>query len=231
MTNWNRESEGPSDDFTDDDGIDELELQRLLDGRLEPSDFETIVQIADQHPRQWKQIALAALEEQQWRRAMQATSDSVDESRRTVAPSSARATGPAPKHWLAIAGAVMLAFVAGWIGQRSVGINRPVVEIAEKPSSDSTLLANVEPTALPGMPEPVGDTDADGTSLVSLRDTWQQLLGASREPALSQRARDTLANYGYQVYEQPMLMVLEDEDGGGYVIPQSEIVLVSSPGS
>lgn len=239
MSNQNISSRETLGSEPDDFSIDELELQRLLDGRLDSSEFQALAHVADQIPGQWKQIALAALEEQQWRRCMHETNKDQDGTR-LQAPEMLSSTCPSDqsihesRQWLALAGAVLLAFTAGWMGKQFTGTASSSVQVAEASGQTASALPEDELRQLDRGSESIAISDVadnDDQLLTRGHETWQQLLAANREPIVNQRTREVLADIGYQVFEKPVVFVVENERGEGYVVPRREIVLVSTPGN
>lgn len=188
--------------------IDSLEIQRLVDGQLDAEEQSCLLQWAKDHPDNWRLMAVAFMEQQQLWRLLQE-----DQSRheRAALPRAVELQfipqRSMIRNLIAAAAAVLLgvgAYSAGYMAK----------------SEDRA--ATTKPTEMDmaeSMPMPDDDTE--------LKITWAHLTESISEPLVDEPIREILARQGVMTFEQPVIYYIQDDAGGGYVIPKREAVLVS----
>lgn len=182
--------------------IDPLELQRLVDDQLDAEEQSCLLAWAEQYPENWRSIATAFLEQQQFRRLLRA-----DDSPLSSAPTIASSKQSITRRVLAVAASIVLA-----IGTFAAGYNA-------RPNRNT---ANAKPAGS-SLTESVPDRDSDSKPQI----TWAHLADSISEPLIDEPIREILARQGVMTFERPVIYYIQDESGGGYIIPKREAVLVS----
>lgn len=141
--------------------IDPLQLQRLVDGELDPTEVQQLLTEAKVAPDQWQEIAVGFVENQIWDRAFQSEEptshlppehhedapESVD--RKTdpnwEIPSEPKSTGrPNTSRWV-MAASLMVAAAMGYMTSQIQNRNIPSTQLAnDSTHSDSEMLAKSE---------------------------------------------------------------------------------------
>ncbi len=112
---------------------DETLVQRLIDGELDPATVRSLLQHAEDNPADWKQIAMAFVEDQQFRQSFvdfdlaQESPETSECAAATITPghSAASASSPWLLHALSIAAVIAVAVTIGFILTEKTPIASP----------------------------------------------------------------------------------------------------------
>ncbi len=212
-------------------GIDEVELQRLLDGRLPESEREIFLECVDEQPEQWRRVALAFVEEQVLRAELggmrvedpafsPATIAAATKNAATKAP---RVAASRSKHWFAHAMAVALALVVGGLLGRSTTAPTGQQHLGQQSSIADTGDGNTY-VLFPSLGESTANSGLANNEMVGGEDVQPWLT----TEIVSPQSRKAIRDEGYEVIERPIIYIVQDRDGGRYVIPQRHVSLVSN---
>lgn len=202
--------------------IDEMELQRLLDGRLSESERSVFLECVDEQPEQWRRVALAFVEEQVLRTELSGLQvDDLPLPKKTTKPLSTWTLQA--RNLLAYAAVALLALVVGGLLGRSA-----------KTPSDRSL-----PIAQPPLLENAGDGNTyvllpaavdsnQNTDLDSVATIGNDVRPFLTTDILSPQSRSEIGEQGFDVIESPIIYIVQDRDGGRYVVPQRRVSLVSN---
>ena len=213
--------------------LDDLSLQRFVDGELSLPERQAVLARLDQHPQQWRRLALAYVEMQIWEEGF-CTADG-EAARFAAKATAARAPAWQPRTVLAMATSLLVACALGtWIGTawRSLPSAAPQVAEGEAPE------AKVQPSGDLVQDEssaPQSDTAfrmlrlrfdevAEGSARtldVPLIDSSQLRSGSYRypAPAVPREVHDTLLGSGYQVNQSREFVPLRLEGGQQIMLP------------
>jgi hypothetical protein len=109
---------------------------------------------------------------------------------------------------------------AVWAGRMSVE-QRDGSPVSVDPSQDYTVL--VVPEASPSPSESVSLVSGAAEDRSALEDPVQQML----RPLFDQQTRGLFRDYGYTVNEEPVIYVVQGQQGEQYVVPQRNVSFVA----
>lgn len=233
-----------SDDPTTDDP---LQIDRLVDGELDPAERHALLVRLETEPGGWRRCALAFLEAQSWREALAPLvvgSASGGTSRTSAAPvKQSSAPGPGlARRWrpmAAVAAGWLAALALGWIAGGGTSTSRPGSTpggpLAETPGVSTNAGPLVPPGTRPDRseivsaePAPSPDEDRPSTapSLTPRRPPTLvaiPVLGARRlrqaPPPVPEPVRRNLERWGFQVEPRHGLMSVKLRDGRHVAVP------------
>lgn len=192
--------------------IDDLELQRLLDGRLTAAERSAFFDCLDDDPQKWKAVTLAFLEEQLLRSELRAMA--AGESPAAVEPARRRRDGW--QWWMTQAAVMTFVLTIGMLLGRS--------PFFAKTNADEVAGPRTAPTASPQTNPERGDY------YVVLTPPDQPAppdpIESMMTPVLDQRVRKLVQDHGYRVSEEPVIYVIEDKKGDRYLIPQRNVSFI-----
>ena len=123
------------------------------------------------------------------------------------------------------AAAVFIALVVGVIGGKwlnsgsaTAGANPSKiavenVDLGKPPEAGDDYYVLLKPA--------VGETQSTDSS------AWDYISSSLQRPVFGAKTRETIRQQGYDVEEEPVLYVIEDDSGGHYIIPQRHVTFVS----
>ena len=222
--------------------IDDTQLDMLVDGELGDVERREVLTHLDTEPDGWRRCALAFLEAQSWRQAMQSVSDGSGEM--TAVAGNTRSARLRLRSVLAMACSLLLALGVGLAIGTTFDQNQPIKlteHIVEAPQVDESIdvepSVDMTPETVPELDVPVqyvaipaqnpanGDTDSIHMPVVP-----QQYLGEGwpyRLPAvLPEHVVHTLEQRGHEVVQQRRLVPFQAADGSRIVFPVDEVELV-----
>lgn len=222
--------------------IEDQQLDMLVDGELGDVERREVLSRLDMEPDGWRRCALAFLEAQSWRQAMQSVSD--DSIEATAVASIARSSWRRFRNVVALACSLLLALgvglaVGGMFDRAPTAI--PAEQVAEAPHVDE--LKDVEPSVEPiseAIPElavpyqyvsiPAQDPVSGEADSIQMPVVPQQYLGEGwpyRLPSvLPDHVVQTLQQRGHEVVQQRRLVPFQAADGSRVVFPVDEVELV-----
>lgn len=110
-------------------GLDELRLQRLVDGMLDARERHEFLAVVDQHPAWWREVGLAFVEELIWRDALAARQPDQSNDARAKRGRNDRSAGRrVARTIIALAASILLTTVVGirvghwWAGRSPAGV-------------------------------------------------------------------------------------------------------------
>lgn len=188
--------------------IEPLELQRLLDGRLNSAERQAFLDCLEDDVDKWKTVALAFVEE----RLLQS------ELRRVIGAGESPATPPRRRKsdvWArGLTYAAVLAFSL-------------VIGVVLGASSLFNSDAEPDTKAITQRPQPK-QTQRRGDYYVIFppgpkQETEQDPFDSMMTPVLDEGLRERVQGHGYRVKEEPVIYVLTDKQGRQYLIPQRQV--------
>ena len=233
--------------------MDKIELQRLLDGELDRAQRRRVLCKLDEQPNQWRTVALALLEEQEFQRelgpqtkTLVAPLDSRSASNAVVDSSLAKsdATNGSANRWLGLALAasllIGLGFVGGnWLASQFENKTSPIAKvagptIATTESKPAMPLANESAERDFASLKPVGQLSftSDTTSNASGNSIQVPMYEAAPEQLsqmlLSQQQQmqqwnDQLRRRGFELDWRPEMIESRLPDGRAVVVPIQQV--------
>ena len=211
--------------------LDEHELQRLLDGSLAADERIMLLRYAEEHPSNWRRIAMAFVEEQVLRNELAALQPnfvqaSVNQAVALPDPEAKLKTNPRRIGWLTQAAVMCLALGgAVWMGRESVQPQDTAVQISDVTPLDAPTAPGDYTIVLTpaSSPEPVGLREVADTHNVSQQDSVEQML----TPLFDQESLAIFREHGYTVEEEPVFYIVPGQAGEKYVIPRRNVSLVA----
>ncbi len=212
------------------DLIDQHGLQRLIDGSLSDEQRALLLQQAENHPENWRNIALAFVEEQVLRSELAAVFDERALEALPASPAQDRRTAwPIAKVVSLAAMFVLLMGAAVWAGRASVGALEPVG--ASDRDQDYTILL----THGPG--NEVAESRGPNVQSHGSRDSFGEggdfdtvgldPMDRMFAPLFDQQSRGFFADHGYTVNEEPVIYVIQGQQGEQYVVPHRNVSFVA----
>ncbi len=211
--------------------IDDVHLDRLVDGHLAGADRRGLLLALDRDPDGWRRCALAFLEDQAWRQALAVAprpSAGLIEVAVTAPPRPRRS----PRRLSLAAGVIAATFAAGFaVGGASRGPDavelvhqdapKPDVAPSRPPLGEEAVrevgwINLVDPSAGETPPRRVPILSGPGLDERWLRD---------RPPAVSDYQRARWERQGYQVEEHRRLVSVVLDDGRRVSIPVDEVAV------
>lgn len=188
--------------------IEPLELQRLLDGRLNPAERQAFLDCLEDDVAKWKTVALAFVEERllqsELRRAIGAGETATISPRRRKSEVWARG--------LTFAAVLAFSLVIGVVLGASSLFNKKTEPdnntVTQKPQPKQTQRRGDYYVILP--PDPNQETQPDP-------------FDSMMTPVLDEGLRERVQGHGYRVKEEPVIYVLTDKQGRQYLIPQRHV--------
>lgn len=203
----------------------QIELQRLIDGRMPALERAAFLECIDDEPTCWRNVALAYVEDQ----VMKAELNSPSLPEPKVLPVSRKPTNGRIGRVVMLACLLLALLVGGVAGRWTNSIGSPT---ASAPRFKVNELSPPETNK----PEPPIDGDyfvllnsPGGESAANEPSPWEVISASMQQPVFGDETRESIRNFGYDVHEEPVLFVLEDEQGGHYMIPQRHVTFVSHP--
>ena len=224
--------------------MDAFELQRLLDGRMSPTERSAFLDCMEDTPEQWRTVALSFIEEQALRKAMSGadaeqthhadqahhagqTQRAQDAPESLAMPNTAR-QAPPWRPWYgrgaAIAALLVIGVALGWSLPRAGGTGGGGGNAGD--GGDTTgqpYVVLIEPATnhvgANDAPQPFAEPGPDAI--------WASTREALTRNVVDAPTRDAIRQHGYEVNEAPVLYIVQDKDGGRYVIPERHVSLVS----
>ncbi|MEM8668844.1 MAG: hypothetical protein AAGG48_15095 [Planctomycetota bacterium] len=230
------------------DLIDDQELQRLLDGSISNEDRVLLLDHAEEHPDNWRRIALAFVEEQVLRQELTSfaeTTEWVAEPQATYLADDARDSHEHERsRWMVlICQAAVLCFMLGgavWLGRESAAPTD--APMGSDVPADYTIV--LTPQAVPGpasdaqqTPGPQSENPFDAeTTLASgngLTDVQLADMPLNDEvesmftPLFDPESLSVIQDYGYTVNEEPVIYVVQGPEGEQYLLPRRNVSFVA----
>ena len=204
------------------DQIDEQELQRLLDGALTLDERAMLIQYADDHPENWKRIALAYVEEQVLRDELGAIAK-LSNPTASLADGTDRERTPTKRFGMSILSqAVALCLIvtaAALLGRASVDQDDFPQASVDSPG-DYTILVTPDSQLAPASSKP---SDSMRLTNVGPIDPVEKML----TPLFDQDSQGAFRELGYTVQEEPVIFVFEGPKGEQYVVPRRNVSFVA----
>jgi hypothetical protein len=230
--------------------MDKLELQRLFDGELDHEQRRRVLDHLDNHPAEWRTVALAMLEEQAFCRefsSLRATQSlaplrpSTCESESTLPVQTSVANKSEINRWLPMTLAASMLIAIGAFGGNRLASRWS----SSNPTSPSSVLNSVA-----SVPPPQVDQDAPVSDVRSLRpigelkfasDVSSNVNGGSahvpmfeaapedlRQMLMAQQKQiqqwnDQLRRRGFEIDWQPEMIESRLPDGRSVVVPIQEV--------
>lgn len=215
--------------------MDAFELQRLLDGRMSPSERSAFLDCMEDTPEQWRTVALSFIEEQALRKAMSGAdaeqahrAHQADDAPASIALPGHAMSAARRKPWVgrgaAIAALLVIGVMLGWSIPRAGGGGGNGGNGADggDVTGQSYVVLIESPTHHVGAndaPRPFAEPGPDAI--------WASTREALTRNVVDGPTRDAIRQHGYEVNEAPVLYIVQDKDGGRYVIPERHVSLVS----
>jgi anti-sigma factor RsiW len=177
--------------------LDDHLIDRLVDGELDEADREALLRRLDREPGGWKRCALAFLEAQAWADAC-AAEGNVGQSPQHCEPRVG--TRLRPQRLAAIAAAVMLAFLTGFL--------------ARGPGLQSDATGSTHTVARLGSP-----SDSFSSSAATVA---PPVAAASAVP---EYLRQQMERQGYEVHGQMKVLPVALDDGRKVALPVEKVSL------
>ncbi|WP_254507996.1 anti-sigma factor family protein [Anatilimnocola floriformis] len=222
--------------------IDDVVLDRLVDGELSPAEYRRVLLSLEQQPAAWRKCAQAFLQAQAWRAEMNSVRAAAEI--KPVAPPQAE---PAPQKniagdWLRMFLVAAASFLAAYF---VVQQSWKVVERTQPANNVPIAKAPVEPTAPTQAAahnnQPLGKVqlavNRNGSEEPQMMDvavydpeTATEIYKSSR-PALPDDLLQALTAEGHRIDRQPRLMPIQLDDGRQMMVPVEgyRIVPVNRP--
>ena len=210
--------------------IDDVLLDRLVDGELSPAEYRRVLVALEQQPAGWRKCAQAFLQAQAWRLEMNDLRAAAE-----VKPVSAAETEVAPRKniisdWLRMslvaAASFLLAFVVAQQSWRVIERNQPatkepIAKAPVEPTPPATQNAvNNQPVGKVQLA--VNRTGGEEPQLMDVAvydpETATQMMSNSR-PALPDDLLQVLAAEGHRIDRQPRLVPIQLDDGRQMMVP------------
>lgn len=223
--------------------IDDVLLDRLVDGELSPAEYRRVLLALEQQPAGWRKCAEAFLQAQAWRLEM----GDVRAAAEIKPPIESHPEPPRPSiasDWLRMclvaAASFLLAFVAAQQYWRAVDQNRP--GIPTEPIAKAPAREQPAPTATNALHnQPLGKVqlavNRTGSEEPQVMDvpvydpeTATHLL-STQKPALPDEVLELLTAEGHRIDRQPQLVPIQLDDGRQMMVPVEgyRIVPVNRP--
>ena len=222
--------------------IDDTQLDMLVDGELGEVERRDVFARLETEPDGWRRCALAFLEAQSWRQAMQSVSDGSGEL--TGVSGHTLRSRQRLRTVLAMACSLLLALGVGLVIGGMLDRDQPLApagQLAEAshadkpvdvessvdpiPEVDSELDVPVQYVAIPAQNPVSGDTDSIHMPVVPqqyLGEGWPYQLPA----VLPEHVVHTLERRGHEVVQHRRLVPFQTADGRRVVFPVDEVELV-----
>lgn len=201
------------------ESIDDHELQRLLDGTLSQEDRSLLCQHAEEHPANWRRIAMAFMEEQVLRDQLKDLAEVAPLESAAGMPSEPRSSQS--RHGLAFWGQaaawVLLLGAAVWAGRASVA-QPSAARTADSPT-ESFSPGDYTIVLTPG-------GRSSGMATPAFQDN-QDALERMFTPLFDQRSQGVFREHGYTVNEEPVIYVVRGADGEQFVVPRRNVSFVA----
>ena len=187
-------------DMTPEDCIDAVELRRLAEGRLESEERDALLQWAEDHPANWREVALAFVEEQTLRQTVPAAEG--------LTPSAKRPATRRVMKTLAWATAACLCVAAAGFGGLAYGERRAVAaRPAARPAPEK------DPVLVWATARPVPE-----------RSEIEEALARAARPVFDEETRRTLLRAGVVAEERPSIRFVNGEDGRTFPVAERELI-------
>ncbi len=213
---------------------DQLRIDRLVDGELDPAERRALLVRLETEPGGWRRCALAFLEAQSWREALApptAGSASGGASRTPAAPVTPP-TAPRPgfaRRWrpmAAVAAGWLSAFAVGWIASGGTSTSRPGSTPGGPTAAAPGVSTNVGPLVPPETTWPDRSEIASAEPAVPRRHSTLvaiPIVDADRlrqvPPPVPERVRRNLERRGFEVESRRGLAAVKLEDGRRVAVP------------
>ncbi len=214
-------------------GVLTAQIDRLVAGELPEHDRRSLLAWLDEEPTRWRACALTFLEAQAWEAAAEGSGFRVQETGdrrqgtedreqtgKSLTHHSPLTTHSPPRHWLAIAGAALLAFAAGlasarqWPALSPTHVNVAQPEQAETASPAKPLLAtvsvptNLDPRLTAQLTLPVAAADE-----------------VPRSEPIPEYVRKQWERRGFELQEETRYLPAKLADGRTVMVPVTKVVL------
>jgi hypothetical protein len=209
-------------------GVLTAQIDRLVAGELAEHDRRSLLAWLDEEPTRWRACALAFLEAQAWEEAAEDSGfrgqETGDRGQETLGNSptyhSPLTTHASPRHWLAIAGAALLAFAAGLVSARQwpalspTQVNVAQPDAANPNSPDQPLLAtvsvptNLDPRLTAQLTLPVAAADE-----------------VPRSEPIPEYVRKQWERRGFSLQEETRYLPAKLADGQTVMVPVTKVIL------
>lgn len=189
------------DDTATDATAWELELERFASGEMARADEDRFLARCESEPERWRDAALACIEHRRLGSLLTACRSSVAGSS-AVGPSVASNDRVPLQRLFAVAATIALVVVGTALGYRIGKARAPVAASAE--------------VAAAGQQSPIDP------------DLAEQLAGLVR-PILPEAAANVLREAGIDVHEEPVVYVVDGNDGQRWAMPETQLELRLNP--
>jgi hypothetical protein len=199
-----------------------LELQSLVDNECTSLDRRRWLQECDQKPEQWRRLALALLEEQQFTSGLR-SNPFTDQVAPAVEPRRGRNVFAYTGYFLAAS--VLIATT--WFSFRSSARNGNLESVAADSAAEKSTIQEIDLR----MPKPdlmielVNDQQESATIPIynaSKADSWGVL---SQQAEMLARARQELQSRGYSMQVHPHFIQSSTQDGGQVLVPIHQVIV------
>ncbi len=215
--------------------LDDFEVQRLLDGRLSDEDRVLLLQCAEDNPANCRRIALAFVEEQILREQLGSLQD-LDLPVATARPhgnQNGHSQTESHAKWIRFfAQAAVVCLLVGaavWAGRMSVTESnfgqRNTVATEVNTPGDYTIVLTPEMRRAPEMRR--GRNGFPQVANVSMHDNKQDAFERMLTPMFDQEAHLIFRNHGYTVNEEPVIYIVQGQQGEQYVVPRRNVSFVA----
>ena len=201
--------------------IDSLMLQRLVDSELTGDEIQTLLHSAEVNPQQWKEIAVAFVENQRWQSEFQRLSGDPPKTVAQPAPAKESA-GPSASWWFSMAAGILLALGMGFYFGKS---EFAPVGMADATTENSSLETPAVTQTVYRPNYHMRLQDNDGNNMVSSeipifdRRTAREAGVDMRPQPISAQLRDQLLQQGYHTSQDVEYVSGRLGDGRKFVVP------------
>ncbi|MEM6692622.1 MAG: hypothetical protein AAF664_24545 [Planctomycetota bacterium] len=212
-----------------EDQMDLNELQRLIDGTMTAEQRQFFLQLADENPEHWRTIALAFVEEQTLRHELTSLSNGLGLDLPAASPN-LHASRPSDRNrsrwlWLLSQAALLLLMLGlgAYVGRQAppngknnggdyLVVLEPSIETADPPTGQATDRPTNESDSVP-------ENYAVNWPPNGRDDKWRRSLELASRPVFDEDSRRFMQGQGYNVFEEPVIYLVEDTDGTHYALP------------
>jgi hypothetical protein len=215
-------------------------IDRLVDGELDETERQRLLDRLEIEPGGWRRCALAFLEAQEWTRTLSCSSETVaSRCQGTVSQSptefgetahvARRRREPAGRRFqraARLAAGILLAFASGWMASVATRPLDSPTAPNQGVAVSAALTTSKAPTAIAQERRgPTGETDLERSEASVVPPPDDSSWDAEAPLVVSEPVRRELERQGYRVEQRSGLISMELQDGQSLAVPVDEVEL------